>query len=261
MATLEHRLANSGVPLQAIALIRSGLPCFPCYANKKPATPRGFKDAANDEGVAHELWKLSPEAPPIGVATGEVSGLDVLEIDPRHGGNFWFTEFEPRLPRTHVHRTRTGGFHFFFQHLAGLRCSTSKIAKGVDVRADGGYVIWWPATGLSVPSQRAPAPWPDWLSRRLSQPQRPAVPHTVVPDHCALSRLVRLVSTASEGQRNNLTFWAACRAGEMVASGLLEAEVAVTLIAQAAMSAGLSRHEAERAAWSGIKTTGGTIHG
>jgi hypothetical protein len=26
------------------------------------------------------------------------------------------------------------------------------------------------------------------------------------------------------------------------------------------MSAGLSRHEAERAAWSGIKTTGGTVH-
>jgi hypothetical protein len=25
-----------------------------------------------------------------------------------------------------------------------LRCSRGRIAPGVDVRADGGYVIWWP---------------------------------------------------------------------------------------------------------------------
>jgi hypothetical protein len=34
--------------------------------------------------------------------------------------------------------------HFFFQHAPGLRCSRGLIAPGVDVRADGGYVIWWP---------------------------------------------------------------------------------------------------------------------
>jgi hypothetical protein len=258
MTNFNHRHAHSVGLLHAVALIRSGLLCFPCYANKKPATPRGFKDAANDEEVAHELWKLSPEAPLIGVPTGELSGLDVLDIDPRHGGSFWLAEFESRLPRTRVHRTRSGGFHFFFRHLPGLRCSTSKIAKGVDVRADGGYVIWWPAAGRTIVSERPAAPWPDWLRQVICQP--PRAPRIVIPDGRALNRLVRIVSGATAGRRNNLTFWAACRAGEMVASGLLEAEVAVTLIAQAAMSAGLSRHEAERAAWSGIKTTGGTVH-
>ena len=258
MTTLDHQPTHSARLLHAMALIRSGLPCFPCNATKKPATPRGFKDAANDEEAAKELWNLCRGAPLIGVPTGEVSGLDVLDIDPRHGGSFWFAEFESRLPRTRVHRTRSGGFHIFFQHLSGLRCSTSKIAKGVDVRADGGYVIWWPAAGRPIVSERPAAPWPDWLRQVICPP--PRSPRIVIPDGRALNRLVQIVSGATAGQRNNLTFWAACRAGEMVASGLLEAEVAVTLIAQAAMSAGLSRHEAERAAWSGIKTTGGTVH-
>jgi hypothetical protein len=45
----------------------------------------------------------------------------------------------------------------------------------------------------------------------------------------------------------------------MVASGLLNAESAAAVIAEAAMSAGLSRSEAERTAESGIrKTSGGT---
>jgi hypothetical protein len=60
--------------------------------------------------------------------------------------------------------------------------------------------------------------------------------------------------------RNNLTYWAACRAGEMVASGLLRTDAAVAIIAEAARRAGLSREEAERAAWSGIRRTGGLPH-
>jgi hypothetical protein len=43
----------------------------------------------------------------------------------------------------------------------------------------------------------------------------------------------------------------------MVASGLLGADAAAVLIAEAATRAGLPRAEAERTAWSGIRTTGG----
>jgi len=72
---------------------------------------------------------------------------------------------------------------------------------------------------------------------------------------------VRLVAGARQGERNGLTYWAACRAGEMVASGLLDAEAAVALIAEAATRAGLPRVEAERTARSGIRTGGGLGHG
>ena len=81
-----------------------------------------------------------------------------------------------------------------------------------------------------------------------------------VPDEHALARLVRLIAGAREGERNNLTYWAACRAGEMVASGLLKADAATAIIVEAATRAGLPRAEAEHTAWSGIRTTGGLAH-
>jgi hypothetical protein len=82
-----------------------------------------------------------------------------------------------------------------------------------------------------------------------------------IPDQYALMRLVRLIAGAREGERNNLTYWAACRAGEMVASGLLAADSAAVVIAEAATRAGLPRAEAERTAWSGVRTTGGLARG
>jgi hypothetical protein len=117
------------------------------------------------------------------------------------------------------------------------------------VRANGGYIIWWPATGLPVLRPAPLADWPQWLLDSLMSSLQPRpTPHIVVPDTCALSQLVRLVASAREGERNALTFWAACRAGEMVASGLLDADSAAAVIAEAAICAGLPRSEAERTA-------------
>jgi hypothetical protein len=144
--------------------------------------------------------------------------------------------------------------------MTGLRCSADKVAVGVDVRATGGYVIWWPAVGLPVFSESSVAPWPYWLREHISSPPRSATPCITVPDSHVLVRLVRLVARARTGERNNLTYWAACRAGEMVASGLLEAELVASVIAEAATRAGLSRAEAERTAWSGVRTTGRLAH-
>lgn len=47
---------------------------------------------------------------------------------------------------------------------------------------------------------------------------------------------------------------------EMVASGLLGADAAAAIIAEAATRAGLPRAEAEDTAWSGIRATGGLAH-
>jgi hypothetical protein len=76
----------------------------------------------------------------------------------------------------------------------------------------------------------------------------------MIPDGHALGGLVRKLAAAAEGERNTIAFWAACRAGEMAASGFIRADTAAALIAHAAMSAGLSQAEAERTALSGIRT-------
>jgi hypothetical protein len=166
------------------------------------------------------------------------------------------------LPSTRVHRSRSGGLHLLFQYQAEVRCSAGRIAAGVDVRATGGYIIWWPAAGFPVLSDAPCAPWPEWV-RILLRPSRQAVARgkVVVPDDVMLTSLVRLVAAARPGERNNLTFWAACRAGEMAASGMLRAEIAAAVIAEAATRAGLPFTEAERTAWSGVRATGRIGHG
>jgi hypothetical protein len=236
----------------AITLGSIGLQCFPCTLSKRPACRHGFKDATTNPAELRGLWARSP-GNLVGVSTGEASGFDVLDIDPKHQEAFdWCKAHHKELPKTRAHKTRSGGVHVLFRHAPGLRCSASRIARGIDVRANGGYIIWWPATGLRALRAAPLADWPQWLLDRLmSSPHAPPAPRIVVPDTHALA--------TPEGKRNALTYWAACRAGEMAASGLLDAESAAAVIAEAAICAGLTRSEAERTARSGVlKTSGGT---
>jgi hypothetical protein len=256
MSGINHWYDSSRSFIGALGLISEGMQCFPCRADKRPATPHGFKDATCDRDVLHELWRRHP-GPLIGVPTGDISRFDILDVDQRHGGECWFAEHKDSLPPTRVHRTRSGGLHLFFRHEPGLRCSVGRIAAGVDVRATGGYVIWWPANGLPVLSGLPMTTWPDWLRKQLSSPPRAVTARITVPDSHALIRLVQLMAGARAGERNDLTYWAACRAGEMVASGLLGANAAADIVAEAGTRAGLPRAEAVRTAWSGIRATGG----
>lgn len=70
----------------------------------------------------------------------------VLDIDPRHGGDDALAELEARhgkLPDTPRVLTGGGGSHIYFRHPGKISIpnSVSKIAPGIDVRGDGGYVI------------------------------------------------------------------------------------------------------------------------
>jgi hypothetical protein len=245
----------------ALILASEGRHCFPCARTKRPTSPHGFLDASSDLVELRKLWTRHP-GPLVGIRTGKISGVDLLDLDRKHRqAAEWWKAHRDILPATRVHRTRSGGLHLFFQHAPGMRCSAAKIMPGVDVRGDGGYVIWWPIAGLPVLRDAPLAPWPEWLRAQLLSPLRPVVPRITVPDGLVLAGLIRLVAGAPDGERNNLAYWAACRAGEMVASGLLGADIAAAVIAEAATRAGLPRAEAERTAWSGIRTTGVSARG
>ena len=246
----------------ALALGADGWFCFPCLRDKRPATPRGFKQARRDPNGLRELWRQFA-APLVGVLTGAACDVDVLDLDHKHlEASAWWTANRDRLPKTRCHRTRSGGLHLLFRHAAGLRSTAAKIAPGVDTRGDGGYIIWWPAAGFPVLNDMPPAPWPAWLIGQLQTPSATSRKHRtmIIPDDRALGRLVRVVAGAPEGQRNNLAFWAACRAGEMARSGLIGLETAAAVIAAAAVRAGLSQREAERTARSGVLAGGGVAN-
>jgi hypothetical protein len=104
------------------------------------------------------------------VATGERSGIAVLDIDTKNKGEAWLADFYGfDWPRTRCHATRSGGLHFIFQHRQGLKSSRDLIARGIDVRAAGGAIVWWPQAGFRVLAEVPLAPWPASLDEAIAE--------------------------------------------------------------------------------------------
>ena len=109
---------------------------------KHPRTKNGHNDASTDPGRIRSMWSHCPNAN-IGVRTGSASGIDVLDIDSRSGGDQSFDDLvsangEP--PRTVAQTTGGGGRHLFFRCDEQMR-ARSGVVPGVDIRAGGGYII------------------------------------------------------------------------------------------------------------------------
>src|SRR5436190_2211751 len=102
----------------AVSYAREGWPIFPLQGKSPFKESRGHKDATRDLEKIQLWWQEYPTAN-IGLATGSVSGLIVLDVDPQHGGHASFKELEKRygqLPQTRMSRTAHGGLHRFYQH-------------------------------------------------------------------------------------------------------------------------------------------------
>ena len=144
--------------------------------------------------VAH--WFAHWPAANVGIVTGEISNLIVLDVDPKHGGDDSLAELERRfgaLPETVEARTGGGGRHLYFAHPGGFAHVPEKwmpvfrtghapthevpnragLRQGIDLRGDGGYIVAPPslhpsgqlyawAPGRS-PEEMAPAALPRWL--------------------------------------------------------------------------------------------------
>ncbi len=101
-----------------------------------------------------------------GLLTGERSGVVVVDYDPRHDPDrtSWEMLVKLGILETRCVQTRRDGLHGYYVH-PGHRCKNSagKLAQGVDVRADGGYVKAPPSPGYEVVHDVAPLPAPEWL--------------------------------------------------------------------------------------------------
>jgi len=117
-------------------------PVFPCDARKRPICEGGFKAATQDPDKIQQMFS-NPSAALIGVPTGEVSGLSVIDIDIRDGkaGADWIVKNADLLGQTRKVQTMSGGWHYYYRHSEGLR-NRAGIDGCVDVRAEGGYVCY-----------------------------------------------------------------------------------------------------------------------
>jgi hypothetical protein len=166
------RKPDNAILAAALRYAEQGLPVFPCKnepgnpkQHKAPLTSHGFKDAKTDANAIRRWWKRWPNAL-IGMPTGNVTGVAVLDLDQKNGKD-GFTAVPDWQQRTPViARTPSGGAHLYFKTADGLYCSDSKLASGVDTRGDGGYVIVPPSSGytwVDGADFAALPPWPDDL--------------------------------------------------------------------------------------------------
>ena len=179
---------------------------------KHPRTNNGVKDATTEETTIRKWWTQWPHAN-IGIATGEGSGLLVLDVDPRHEGDESLKQLEVNhgsLPHTVEAITGGNGRHLCFNYPQGAKIANSvgKLGSGLDIRGNGGFVVAPPSRHVSgkpyawkdgqAPGQIALAELPNWLLDRLQVPERNNSPLTITD------------GKIKEGQRNETLFHAAC---------------------------------------------------
>lgn len=135
----------------ALELAQRGWAVHPLRpGDKVPASPHGCRDATTDPVQIREWWRTARDAN-AGIATGQASGVWVLDIDG-DAGRASLAELEAEhgpLPRTLTVRTARG-FHLYWRVPEGVSVRNGAgIRDGLDVRGDGGYVV---APGSRHPS-------------------------------------------------------------------------------------------------------------
>jgi hypothetical protein len=143
---------------------------------KRPLIPWAHlqNERPSEEEIA-EWFRRWPDAN-IGIVTGAISNLIVIDVDPKHGGDAALERLERRygpLPATVEAATGGGGRHFYFAHPGGLARNRVGMAQGIDLRGDGGYIVAPPSTHPSgrlyewargrTPDEIPLAPLPRWL--------------------------------------------------------------------------------------------------
>jgi hypothetical protein len=139
-------------------------------SGKHPRTRHGHDDATTDIKKI-KLWKW--ETANIGIATGGVSNLLVMDIDSRNGGNETFDRLQAELgelPPCPVVATGGGGRHLYLRY-PGVPLGDQKSAPGINIKTDGGLVVAppskhfsgsvykWEVSPRKVPPPEMPAKW------------------------------------------------------------------------------------------------------
>lgn len=161
----------------ALAYRRRGWSVIPVepHAKRPLLAWRAFQTRLASEAEVAVWYRQYPEAN-VAIVTGALSGLVVLDVDPRHGGEASLAAFESThgpLPPTLESLTGGGGRHLYFRH-PGEHCPNRVgLEPGLDLRGDGGCIVAPPSIHPSGrayawreghgPGERAPATLPAAL--------------------------------------------------------------------------------------------------
>ena len=220
----------------ALRLAVDGFSVFPLKPRTKVPVgrlvPNGFKNATTDSDTISQWWRPSPDAN-VGIWPG-ASGVLVVDIDPRHGGNeAWeaLTAEHAEVDTLTVYSgRRDGGRHLYSRHPGG-KIGNVTLGPGVHVHADAGYVVAPPSIhpdtgqayyvddpdsdGYGI-DRRKIQPAPPWLMAMLTQSVSNDLEHCCKPESLDLCVSVSLCLSLKEaiastlpvdtGQRNRAVF-------------------------------------------------------
>lgn len=213
-------------------------------------------------------WRQWPRAN-VGIVTGEVSNLLVLDVDPDHGG---WGSLEMLAGRYGELRsgpqviTGSGGLHIYYRH-PGVRIgpSAGKLGAGLDIRADRGLVVAPPSLHRSgnryewYHRDADMPPTPRWMVRALLPPPAPAPRKVVLSGDttafakAVLDRAAEKVRQASDGAKHDVLWRQAFHLGTFVGAGLFDEDTASAVLMESVSDRAKSKRAAEATVRRNIK--------
>ena len=113
-------------------------------ASKRPAVPwKRFQEQVATGKTLRDWFERTPDFN-VAIVTGALSGIVVVDVDPRHGGDESLRELEGlhgKLPKTVEAVSGGGGRHVYFSHPGTEVHNRTGIAPGIDLRGDGGCIV------------------------------------------------------------------------------------------------------------------------
>src|SRR5689334_6745219 len=114
MYQMHNRISTADFLQAAHECAARGWHVFPCHSaiegrwscgkpdcknvGKHPRTANGLKDASVDPEQIQAWWHLNGRAPAnIAIAAGQASGLVIIDVDPRNGGDETLAALESEL--------------------------------------------------------------------------------------------------------------------------------------------------------------------
>lgn len=167
------------LPDEVIKLAGLGYKLHPLLPRNKIPIVKNWPQRATSDLRVIEAWHQSHPDCNWGLVTGASSGVFVVDVDPKNGGDETFAALMKKHGefKTTSAVTGSGGHHYFFEAPPNKAVpnSSGKVGKGIDIRGEAGQVVIPPSTHPNG-TQYAweVAPWdlkpiraPAWLADLL----------------------------------------------------------------------------------------------
>ncbi len=150
---------------------------------KHPRIGKWTEKASKNPAIIRGWWQRWPDSA-VGIVTGPLSAVAVLDVD-RNSGGFEslgaLEEVHGKLPGTLSQATGGGGRHYLFQYPeSALKNSAGALGSGLDIRGVGGFIVAAPSPHVSGGTyawhgdflSAKLAKLPTWIVNRLAEVDR-----------------------------------------------------------------------------------------